>query len=59
MPGRPAAAAESARLFLDQLDYLERWARQGNFPTEDNRREALDLVRQAREIYQRLAREGS
>jgi len=59
MPGRPAPAAESARLFLDQLEYLERWVREGNFPTEDNRREALDLVRQARKIYQRLAREES
>jgi hypothetical protein len=55
MPGRPAPPAESARLFLDQLDYLERWAQQANFPNEDNRREASDLVRQAREIYQRLA----
>ena len=56
-PGRPAPAAESARLFLDQLEYLENWARQGNFPSEANRREALDLVGQAREIYRRLARE--
>jgi len=57
MPGRPALAAESARLFLDQLDYLERWADQANFPIEANRRETLDLVRQAREIYQRLTHE--
>jgi len=45
LPGRPAPAAKSARLFLDQLHYLERWARQRNFTTEDNRRAALDLVR--------------
>jgi len=55
MPGRPAPAAESARLFLEQLEYLEQWAQsRANFPADQNKSEALDLIRQAREVYQHL-----
>lgn len=56
MPGRPAPAAESARLFLDQLTYLQRWAEsQAHFPTADNKKEALSLIAQAQVIYRELA----
>ena len=55
MPGKPAAAAESAALFLDQLTYLENWARhRASFPTPANREETLQLVEQAKAIYQSL-----
>ena len=55
MPGRPAPAAESARLFLDQLTYLQRWAEsEAHFPTADNKKEALSLIARAQAIYQGL-----
>src|SRR5262245_66440453 len=55
MPGRPAPAAESARLFLDQLTYLQRWAEsEANFPTADNKKEALSLIARAQAIYGEL-----
>jgi hypothetical protein len=55
IPGSPAPAAESARLLLEQLGYLERWAdRTAKFPTEENRREALDRIAEAKAIYQKL-----
>ena len=55
MPGRPAEAADSARLFLKQLDCLEEWATErANFPSPANRQETLQLVAQAREKYQQL-----
>jgi hypothetical protein len=54
MPGRPAPAAESARLFLDQLGYLRQWADQANFPAPENKREALDLIAKAEGIYKDL-----
>src|SRR5260370_21369080 len=55
MPGRPAAAAESAGLLLDQLGYLERWAEAAaNFPTPENRKEALSYIAQAKAIYSKL-----
>jgi hypothetical protein len=58
MPGRPAAATESAELLLDQLGYLERWAESAaNFPTEANRRETLGYIAQAKAIYGKLARQ--
>ena len=55
MPGRPAPAAESARLFLDQLSYLQRWAEsEAHFPTADNKKEALSLIARAQAIYREL-----
>lgn len=58
MPGRPAPAAASARLFLEQLDYFEQWARtRAHFPTPAHRQEALRLAVQARAVYERLAAE--
>ena len=54
MPGHPADASESAKLFLDQLDYLERWAQTANFPSAANRAEALARIAQAQGIYQKL-----
>src|SRR5260370_12518363 len=45
MAGRPAPAAESAELLLDQLGYLERWAENtANFPAPENRNEALGYI---------------
>ena len=58
MPGRPAPAAESAELLLDQLGYFERFVEtSANFPAPENRREALRYVAQAKAIYSRLARQ--
>lgn len=55
MPGRPAQAGESARLFLDQLRYLQRWAeQQAKFPTQQNKAEALARIAKARGIYEKL-----
>jgi len=51
MPGRPAPAAESALLFLDQLTYLKKWADGANFPTPDNRQETLALIGKAEAVY--------
>ncbi|MBI3680198.1 MAG: CehA/McbA family metallohydrolase [Acidobacteria bacterium] len=53
--GRPAPAAESAKLFLEQLDFLERWAdRQAHFPSVEAKAEAMKYIAQARGIYQKL-----
>ncbi len=55
MPGRPADARESACLFLDQLSYLQKWAEeQANFPTPQNKSEALQKIAEARAIYLKL-----
>lgn len=55
MPGKPAASAESATLFLDQLGYLKRWIEQtAKFPTAANKAEALDRIAQGEAIYQKL-----
>lgn len=55
MPGRPAPAADSARLFLEQLEYLQRWAeRQANFPTAENKKEALEWIARAQAVYRKL-----
>ena len=55
MPGRPAPAAASAEILLDQLGYLERWAAEkASFPAPENRAEALKLIGQARAIYEKL-----
>ena len=55
IPGSPAPAAESAKLLLEQLGYLERWADgTAKFPSEENRREALDRIAEAKAIYQKL-----
>lgn len=60
MPGRPARAAESARLFLDQLGYLERWVeRQATLPAPENKAEALSRIASARAVYTKLAAERS
>lgn len=52
MPGRPAPARESAQILLEQLGYLQRWAEsRANFPTPENRTEALDWIRKAEAVY--------
>ncbi len=57
MPGRPADARESATILLEQLGYLDRWAKErARFPTQDNKREALEHVAKARAVYERLLR---
>jgi hypothetical protein len=56
MPGRPAPARESAGILLEQLGYLERWAEsRANFPTTQNKNEALDLIRKAGAVYREIA----
>lgn len=56
MSGRPAASREAAELFLDQLGYLQKWLQtDANFPTQENKKEALDRVARARAIYARLS----
>ena len=48
---------ESARLLLDQLGYFERWVEKAaNFPTPENRKEALSYVAQAKAIYNKVAK---
>ncbi|MBI3210435.1 MAG: hypothetical protein HYZ37_16245, partial [Candidatus Solibacter usitatus] len=55
-PGRPAPSAESAKLFLEQLDFLERWAdNEAKFPTAENKAEAMRHIATARKIYQEKA----
>ena len=55
MPGRPADARESAGVLLEQLSYMERWAaQQANFPTAENKREAMQLLAKARSKYEEL-----
>lgn len=55
MPGRPTPSDESAKILLEQLGYLQRWAEsQANFPTPENKREALGLVTKATQIYRNL-----
>ena len=55
MPGHPAPARESAELFLDQLRYLRGWAEsKANFPAPENKAEALALIRQAEQVYEKL-----
>jgi hypothetical protein len=54
MPGKPAPSAEAAALFLDQLDYLRKWADGAHFPTPANKAEALRLIAEARAKYERL-----
>ncbi len=55
MPGRGPHARESARLFLDQISYLQRWAEeQANFPTPKDKAEALARIGEARAIYSKL-----
>jgi hypothetical protein len=57
MPDRPAPAAESAELLLDQLGYFERFVESAaNFPTPENRKEALSYIAQAKAIYTKLAK---
>jgi hypothetical protein len=56
IPGRPAPAAESARLFLDQLSYLRRWAdEQAHFPTPEDKQEALGWIKKAENVYLAVA----
>lgn len=56
MPGRPAPAAASAKILLEQLGYLERWAEaRANFPTPENKAEALGHIAKAKTIYAGLA----
>jgi TolB protein len=57
MPGRPALAADSALLFLDQLGYLERWARQqAKFPSRQEQAEVLRRIAEARAVYEKAGR---
>jgi hypothetical protein len=52
---RPAPAAESAKLLLEQLEFLEQWAdRQARFPSPAAKAEAMQAIAQARGIYRRL-----
>jgi hypothetical protein len=56
MPGRPARSAESARLFLDQLGYLQRWIEgEAKFPAPENKAEAVARIESAKAIYRKLA----
>jgi len=53
--GRPAAAADSARLFLEQLGFLERWAEgEARFPSGEAKGEAIRNIAQARAVYRKL-----
>jgi hypothetical protein len=55
MPGTHAPAGESAKLFLDQLGYLERWAEsQANFPSAESKQEALNRIAEAKQVYEKL-----
>lgn len=55
LPGKPPPAREAAELFLEQLTYLEDWAKtRANFPTPANREEALRLIEEARSVYRNL-----
>jgi hypothetical protein len=55
-PGTPSEAQAAAELFLEQLTYLENWARdRAKFPTPENREETLRLIGEAQSIYRRLA----
>jgi hypothetical protein len=55
MHGRTADAHASAELLLDQLSYLRRWAeKQANFPTPENRAEALRWIDEAEAKYRKL-----
>lgn len=59
MPGRRARAAESARLFLDQLGYLRRWVEeQAKFPAPENKAEAIARIGSAQAIYKGLLAEN-
>ena len=55
MPGRPPPAAESAKLLLEQLSYLERWAEsRAHFPSPENRTETLGWIAKAKAVYEPL-----
>jgi hypothetical protein len=57
MAGRPADARESAGVLLEQLSYMERWAAErANFPTPENKREAMELLAKARAKYEGLTK---
>ena len=59
MPGRRALAAESARLFLDQLGYLRRWVEeQAKFPAPENKAQAIERIVSAQAIYKGLLAEN-
>src|SRR5262249_9537542 len=59
MPGRPARSAESAKILLEQLGYLQRWAEsKANFPTAENKKEALGHIEKAAGIYRKLMDSG-
>lgn len=56
--GKPAQATESAQLFLEQLEWFDKWATtQARYPSEQARREAMAYIAQARSIYQKLERQ--
>ena len=55
MAGRGPDARESAGVLLEQLSFMERWAReQANFPTPENKREATEMLAKARAKYEGL-----
>lgn len=52
--GRPAPAAESVALFLEQLDALQDWAvNRANFPSPQAKAQALAAIAQARAVYEK------
>ena len=55
MKGRCAPAAASAKLFLEQIGYLENWAAtQAKFPTVRDRDEGLRRISEAKQVYEKL-----
>jgi hypothetical protein len=51
-----APAGESAKLFLEQLDYFQRWAeRDARFPSSQAREEAFGHIRNAQALYRKLS----
>ncbi len=53
--GRPAPAAASAQLFLEQLGFLQQWAqREARFPSPDAKAEAMQSIARAHAIYEKL-----
>lgn len=53
--GRPAPAAESAALFLEQLAFLRKWAEtEARFPAPSAKAEALGYISKAEAVYRGL-----
>jgi hypothetical protein len=55
IPGTHPPSADAARLFLEQLGYLQRWIEHdANLPDAASRQEALSHIEKAKSIYTRL-----